>query len=69
MQRNLRTMSNKAAVEMSEETPNWENSEKLEIARCQGKPCKRESVYIMSADDRVTVKHGYYHKGCEPTLD
>lgn len=68
MQRNLRTMPNQAAAEMSENTRSWENSKELEIARCQGKPCNRKSVYIMTADDRVTVNHKYYHKGCEPTL-
>jgi hypothetical protein len=62
MERNTRTMPSKVEAK----TRNWENLKELEIVRCQAKRCKRDNLYIMRADDEVTVKGKSYHKGCEP---
>jgi hypothetical protein len=69
MERNLRTTANKVEAKMDEKTRSRENVEELEIVRCQGKPCNRDNLYIMSADDKVTVMGKAYHNGCEPTPD
>jgi hypothetical protein len=69
MEKNPRTTANRVGAKMAAKTTDWENSEELEIVRCQGKPCKRDNLYVVDADDRVTVNREYYHKGCEPTPD
>ena len=61
-------MPNKVEAKMGEKTTNWETFEPDSVL-CMGNPCKRANVYIMSADEMVTIVGMDYHKGCEPPLD